>query len=92
MSPAQAAIAPGREGKVGLVSKLLNGVRPRADHHDGGAGPEPYIITPRDEFEIIGGKPTLLTDYQIDEIITAMRRTTHDPDLMAKMQELRAGT
>lgn len=70
------------------MSKVLNGVRPRSGHHDG-VGPQPYIITPRDEFECIGGKPTLLTDYHIDEIVSAMRRTTYDPDLMAKLADLR---
>lgn len=70
------------------MGKLLDGVRPRS--HGEGFGPEPFIITPCDEFEAIGGKPTLLTDYQIDEIITALRRTTHDPDLLRKMRDLRA--
>lgn len=54
--------------------------------------PEPYLIIPRDELEKRVGKPTLLTDYHIDEIIDAMRKTSYDPDLMAKLRELRAAT
>lgn len=48
------------------------------------------MIAPRDEFEARCGKPTLLTDYHLDDLIEALARTSHDPDLMAKLKELRA--
>ena len=51
--------------------------------------PEPYLITPRDEAEKRAGKPILLIDPQIDELIEALRQTTFDPDLMTKLRELR---
>lgn len=72
------------------MPNLLNGVRPSSQEDDG-VRPDLYVITPCDEFEAIGGKPTLLTNYQIDEFIDYMRQTTYDPDLMQKMVDLRAG-
>lgn len=52
--------------------------------------PEPYLITPRDEFEARCGKATLVTNTQLDDIIRSLRKSTYDPDLMEKLEELRA--
>lgn len=50
----------------------------------------PLIFHPLDELEQMGGKPTLLTDYQIDELLAALSALPEcDPDLFDKLVDLR---
>lgn len=54
--------------------------------------PCPYFITPNNRDEARFGKPLLLTNYEIDELTTALLalgRGNFDPDLMLKLRVLR---